>query len=149
MARRSTILLIEDNPRDAELIQRALTRARLTNPIKILTDGMAGMEYLSGAGQYADRIQNPLPFLLLLDLRMPRLSGFELLEWIKEQADLKQLLVVILTSSAEDPDIARAYALGATAYLVKPGDFEQLVMVMKNLKCDSEIFRENSESVVA
>lgn len=149
MSRRSAILLIEDSPRDAELIQRALTKARLANPIKTVTDGIAGMEYLSGAGHYADRVQYPLPFLVLLDLRMPRLSGFELLEWIREQSHLRQLLVVILSSSADDPDIARAYAMGASAYLVKPGDFEQLVVTMKNLKCNWEFFSENAATAVA
>jgi CheY-like chemotaxis protein len=141
MPRASTILLVDDSPRDVELILRAIRQARLANRIELVTDGVAAMEYLSGLDIYADREKYPLPFLLLLDLRMPRLPGLDLLAWIRSRPDLKDLLVVILTSSTEDPDIARAYALGANAYLVKPGNLDQLVVIMKNLECHWEIFR--------
>jgi CheY-like chemotaxis protein len=134
MAKHSPILLVEDNPRDVELIQRAFRQARMANPIKVVRDGAEAMEYLSGEGIYADRAEYPLPFLVLLDLNLPRVSGFEVLQWIRTQSALTKLNVVILTSSKESIDTERAYALGANSYLNKPGNFEQLVMLMNSLE---------------
>ena len=134
MAKHSPILLVEDNPRDVELIQRAFRQARMANPIKVVRDGAEAMEYLSGEGIYADRAEYPLPFLVLLDLNLPRVSGFEVLQWIRTQSGLTKLNVVILTSSKESIDTERAYALGANSYLNKPGNFEQLVMLMNSLE---------------
>jgi len=134
MAKHSCILLVEDNPRDAELIQRAFKQARMANPINIVNDGAEAMDYLSGAGIYADRAQHPLPFLVLLDLNLPKVSGLEVLQWIRTQPALEKLCVVILTSSREPAETERAYALGANSYLHKPGNFEQLVMLMNGLE---------------
>ena len=134
MAHHSCILLVEDNPRDVELIQRAFKQARMANPIKVVNDGQAAMDYLSGADAYADRAQYPLPFLVLLDLNLPKVSGLEVLQWIRTQAAFERLCVVILTSSRETAETERAYALGANSYLHKPGNFEQLVMLMNGLE---------------
>jgi CheY-like chemotaxis protein len=130
----SPILLVEDNPRDVELIQRAFRQARMANPIRVVSDGDQALDYLSGAGLYADRAQYPLPFLVLLDLNLPGISGLEVLQWIRQQAWLEQVRVVILTSSQETLDTDRAFALGADSYLNKPGNFEQLVMLMSGLE---------------
>jgi Response regulators consisting of a CheY-like receiver domain and a winged-helix DNA-binding domain len=134
MANHSSILLVEDNPRDVELIQRAFKQARMANPIKVVHDGLAAMDYLSGAGVYADRAQYPLPFLVLLDLNLPKVSGLKVLQWIRTQAAFEKLCVVILTSSREPAETETAYALGANSYLHKPGNFEQLVMLMNGLE---------------
>jgi len=134
MPNHSSILLVEDDPRDVELIRRAFKQARMANPIKVVNDGADARDYLSGAGVYADRTQYPVPFLVLLDLNLPRVSGLDVLEWIRKQAGLEELRVVILTSSRDAPDMERAYALGANSYLNKPGNFEQPVMLMSSLE---------------
>jgi len=128
------ILLVEDNPRDVESIQRAFRQARMTNPIKVVTDGTAAMEYLSGAGIYGDRSQYPFPLLVLLELNLPKVSGLKVLQWIRRQPALEQLRVVILTSSRQAGDTERAFTLGANSYLNKPGNVEQLVMLMSGLE---------------
>ena len=134
MANHSSILLVEDNPRDVELIRRAFRQARMANPINVVTDGVEAMDYLSGTGVYTDRTQYPLPFLVLLDLNLPKVSGLEVLQWIRQQREFEKMCVVILTSSKEAADTERAYALGANSYLSKPGNFEQLFMLMSGLE---------------
>ena len=146
MAKHSPILLVEDNPRDVELIQRAFKQARMANPIKVVRDGAEAMNYLSGVGIYADRAQYPLPFLVLLDLNLPKVSGLEVLQWIRTQSELEKLYVVILTSSREPADTERAYALGADSYLNKPGNFEQLVMLMNGLELQWAVIEQPSGS---
>jgi len=130
----SPILLAEDNPRDVESIQRAFKQARMTNPIQVVTDGSAAIDYLSGAGIYGDRSQYPFPLLVLLELHLPKVSGLKVLQWIRKRPALERLRVVILTSSRHPGDTERAFALGANSYLNKPGNFEQLVMLMNGLE---------------
>ena len=121
-----TILLIEDDPNDRLLVQRAFRRAGLPKP-QTLGDGEQAVAYLSGTGDFSNRSQHPLPTLILLDLKMPRMDGFELLRWLRAHPDgLRHLPVVVLTSSAETPDIRRAYEVGANSYLVKPPTFDAL-----------------------
>jgi CheY-like chemotaxis protein len=127
------LLLVEDDPDHVLLIQRAFARANLVNPLKIVRDGEEAIAYLSGSGEYADRTRFPLPSLLLLDLKLPRKSGLEVLEWIRGDAALRLLPVVILTSSAETRDIDKAYALGVNSYLVKPIRFEDLLEMVKSI----------------
>lgn len=127
------ILLVEDDPNDALLIQRAFRKANLMNPMKVVEDGEEAVAYLSGRGVYADREEYPLPTLILLDLKLPRKSGLEVLEWMREQPGLKRLPVVVLTSSREAPDINRAYELGANSYLVKPGGFDDLLEMVRTV----------------
>jgi CheY-like chemotaxis protein len=128
-----TILLVEDDPNDVFLIQRAFRKANLANPIQVMNDGEAAVQYLSGQEPYADRDRYPLPILMLLDLKLPRRSGLEVLEWLKQQPKLKRLPVVVLTSSREHTDLNRAYDLGANSYLVKPVAFDSLLNMVQTL----------------
>lgn len=128
------ILLVEDDPNDVLLIRRASHKANLLNPLYVVEDGEQAIAYLSGQGIYAERSRYPLPVLILLDLKLPRKSGFEVLAWLKAHPQLRRIPVVVLTSSRESPDIARAYDLGANSYLVKPVGFEDLVEMVRTLK---------------
>ena len=128
-----TILLAEDNPDDVLLIQRAFRKARLPYPLHQVGNGEEAINYLDGKGIYANRQQHPLPGLLLLDLKLPRTSGMEVLAWLKAQPGLAQLPVVVFTSSREDTDIQRAYELGANSYLVKPVSFDALLEMVQTL----------------
>ena len=128
-----TILLAEDNSTDALMVQRAFKKAHLMNPVQVVDDGDKAVAYLGGQGVYADREKYPLPVLLLLDLKLPRRSGLEVLEWLRQQEGLKRLPVIVLTSSKESADVNRAYDLGANSYLVKPVDFDLLLEMVKTL----------------
>ena len=128
-----TILLAEDNSTDALMVQRALKKAHLMNPVQVVDDGDKAVAYLGGEGVYADREKYPLPVLLLLDLKLPRRSGLEVLDWLRQQEGLKRLPVVVLTSSKESSDVNRAYDLGANSSLVKPVDFDPLLEMVKTL----------------
>ena len=134
MLSQETILMVEDDPDDALLIQRALQKAGLRHPVKIVRDGDQAIAYLSGQGDYADRERYPLPFLVLLDLRMPGTDGFDVLQWARQEPALKRLLIVVLTSSNVQSDVDRAYELGANSYLVKPVDFEEMVNMLKRFE---------------
>jgi CheY-like chemotaxis protein len=114
------ILLAEDDPNDVFFMQRALTKRGISLPLHVVRNGQEALEYLGGLGKFGDRAQFPLPSLLLLDLKMPFVDGFEVLAWARAQSGLKQLPVVVLTSSAEDRDRQKAAELGANAYFVKP-----------------------------
>jgi CheY-like chemotaxis protein len=128
-----TILLVEDDPNDVFLIQRAFRRINLANPIQVVQDGEAAVLYLSGQEPYADRDRYPFPILVLLDLKLPRRSGLEVLEWLRQQPKLRRLPVVVLTSSRENSDLNRAYDLGANSYLVKPVAFDGLLEMVRSL----------------
>jgi CheY-like chemotaxis protein len=126
-----TILLVEDDPNDIVLIQRAFAKAALVNPLRIVRDGEEAILYLGGSQDYADRGKYPLPSLILLDLKLPRKSGLEVLEWLRQQPSLRHVPVIVLTSSKEMRDINRAYELGANSYLVKPVGFEGLLEMVR------------------
>jgi len=128
------ILLVDDDSNDVLLIQRAFQKAGLRNTLKIVRDGEQAVNYLSGRGLYADREQFPLPFMILLDLKMPRMDGFEVLQWIRGETGLKRLLIVVLTSSNLQTDVDRAYELGANSYLVKPVEFDQMVHLVQRFE---------------
>jgi CheY-like chemotaxis protein len=128
------ILLAEDDANDIQLMRRAFRKARLPNPLYVTRNGDETIEYLAGKGEYADRRRYPFPFLLLLDLKMPRKSGFEVLEWMRERPLLRDFPVIVLTSSNAEKDIQRAENLGAMLYLVKPGEFSDLVAMMVKLE---------------
>ncbi len=125
------ILLVEDNYNDVLLIQRAFRKAKIEPQMSIVDDGDEAIAYLSREGKYSDREQYPLPSLILLDLKLPRRSGLEVLAWIRQQPELKRLLVVVLTSSQENSDLAKAYDLGANSYLVKPVNFQDFVSLIE------------------
>ena len=141
-----TILLVEDNATDALMVQRAFKKAHLVNPIQVVDDGDKAVAYLGGAGIYADREKYPLPVLLLLDLKLPRRSGLEVLEWLRQQPGLRRLPVVVLTSSKEGTDVNRAYDLGANSYLVKPVDFDPLLEMVRTLGMYWVVMNEKPET---
>lgn len=133
MSTENTILLVEDNPKDIFLVQRAFRKAEIITPLQVVRDGDAAVQYLSGEDPYNDRTLHPLPVFILLDLKLPRRSGAEVLLWIRQKSELRRLPVVVLTSSREYTDINRIYDLGANAYIVKPPNFDQLVDILKTL----------------
>ena len=124
MSDHALILLVEDREDDIFLVQRAFQKAGIKNPLQITRDGHEAMAYLSGEHQYANRSEYPLPDLILLDLKMPGMDGFEVLTWIRQQPGIRGIPVVVLTSSDQIRDVNRAYALGANSFLVKPLEFE-------------------------
>jgi CheY-like chemotaxis protein len=127
------ILQVEDDPNDVFLLQHAMTRAGVTNPIQVATNGRQAIEYLKGTGKFADREQFPLPCLVLLDLKLPYVMGLEVLKWIRQQPGTAPI-VLLLTASAEDADIAAAYRLGANAFLTKPSRANKLEEMVKAIK---------------
>ena len=127
MAAIPVILVAEDRLDDIELIKRALRSAGVSSPIFFVRDGEETIDYLEGEGKYSNREEYPLPELLLLDLKMPRMDSFDVLAWIRSQPQLGTLRVVVLTSSDENRDINLAYELGANSFLVKPQDFKDFV----------------------
>ena len=130
----NAILLVEDDGADILLLRHAFRDAGIANPLLEVRDGQQAIQYLSGDGPYADRSRYPIPFLLLLDLRLPKLSGFEVLAWIRDQPELAEVIVVVLTGSDHVPDANRARELGANSYLVKPGNFTELVEMLRQIK---------------
>ncbi len=140
-----TILLVEDNPRDVLLIQRAFRKANVTVPLQVVEDGEVAVRYLSGEEPYTDRDRYPLPVLILLDLKLPRKSGAEVLAWLRQQPALKRLPVVVLTSSKEYADINHIYDLGGNAYMVKPVAFDNLVEIVKALNLHWIILNEKPQ----
>lgn len=125
MLRGETILLVDDNEDDQLLLRQAFSRVRPTPALRVVSSGEEAIAYLQGDGPFGDRNEFPLPDLVLLDLKMPRKSGFEVLEWIRAQPHLRGLCVVVLTSSEAAWDVKRAYDLGASSFLVKPVDFQE------------------------
>ena len=127
-------LLAEDDESHVFLMKEAFAKAGVANPLRVVANGEEAIGYLKGLPPYQDRAENPLPFALLLDLKMPRKDGFEVLEWVRQQPILKRLVVIVLTSSNQATDANRAYDLGANFYLTKPGSFTDLVEMIKCLR---------------
>jgi CheY-like chemotaxis protein len=130
----ATILLVEDNKDDIFFMERAFKTAGILNPIQIVRDGEKAIEYLSGGGTFTPRDKFPIPYLLLLDLKLPFKSGHEVLGWIRNQDHLSALIVIMLSTSGEAHDVDQAYELGANAYLVKPSSPPQLAEMMVAVK---------------
>jgi len=118
------ILLAEDDENDVLLLKRAFEKAEIQNPLFVSRDGQEAIDYLAGAGNFSNRTEYPFPALVLLDLKMPKRSGFEVLEWLRAQPVLQCLPVVVFSSSPHQRDIERAYRLGANAFVVKPASNE-------------------------
>lgn len=128
------ILLVEDSRMDVELTLDAFREARLANTVHVAPNGQAALDYLFGRGPYADRNAYPMPNLVLLDLKLPGIDGFQVLRTIKVTPLLKRLPVVILTSSKEEGDRALSYDIGANSYLVKPVSFEGFLSVVREIE---------------
>jgi CheY-like chemotaxis protein len=134
MSAARSILLVEDNEDDVFLMKRALKFAQLEESLQVVRDGQEALDYLAGMGRFADREKYPLPALVLLDLKLPKRSGFEILRWARGDGKMHALVVVIFTSSNQPSDISECYRLGANSYVVKPVDFDQLVEFAKVMK---------------
>jgi CheY-like chemotaxis protein len=134
IASRKLVLVAEDNPNDVLLLKYSVARAGIESQITFVRDGEEVLDYLKGEGEFSDRKAHPYPELLLLDLKMPRLDGFDVLAWIRQQPTFKRLLIVVLTSSTQEKDINRAYDLGVNSYLVKPSDFQMLSLMIERLQ---------------
>ena len=126
------LLIAEDEDNDVFFLKRALQKAGVTNPIHVVDTGQGVLDYLKGEGAYADRVVYPAPHLLLLDLKLPCVSGIEVLKWIRKDNRHKQLPVIVLSSSTLSFDVQEAYESGANAYAVKPCDPDQLVQLMQD-----------------
>jgi len=130
---KSVILLVEDNPDDVELIIRSLKRSKISNEIIVVSDGEEALEWLFCEGRYADRDTDVEPAVILLDIRMPKVDGLEVLERLRADARTQYYPVVILTSSREEEDLLRSYELGANSYVRKPVDFSEFSKAVQQL----------------
>lgn len=127
------ILLVEDNPRDLDLALRALKRRNIANQVQVVRDGQEALDYLLGEGPYAGETKPPRPKVVLLDLKLPKVSGLEVLRRVKGNPATQTIPIVVLTSSREDRDIVESYRLGVNSYIQKPVDFEQLLACVQEL----------------
>jgi len=127
------ILLAEDDPAHAEIVRRNMEISRISNRLEHVVDGRDALDYLYRRGRFSDPARSPRPGLILLDLRMPRVDGLEVLRTIKNDADLTRIPVVVLTTSAAEADMAKAYEHHANSYLVKPVDFPQFVSLLETI----------------
>ena len=128
-----TILLVEDEENDVFFMQEAMRKAGVSNPIRVASDGQQAIDYFKGAGRFANREEFPMPCLVMLDLKLPYVMGLDVLKWIRQQPEVPAI-VVILSSSKEEEDIATAYRLGANAYLFKPSDTGKLQDMARSIK---------------
>lgn len=128
------ILLVEDSEDDISIIRRAFQNGGISNPMHVVRDGEAAIAYLAGTGKYAIRDEYPLPALVLLDLKLPGMDGFEVLRWIRQTPGVSSLRVVVLTSSENIRDVNAAYQLGANSFMVKEMDFQNTVELARLIK---------------
>jgi CheY-like chemotaxis protein len=133
-AKSPAILLVDDNPHDVVLLRLAFRRVGIIDPIKLVKNGAEAVRYLKGEDVYGDRHVYPAPTLMLLDLKMPQTSGFDVLCWVRSQPAFAHLVVIVMTGSKQTDDVQRAYQLGANSYLVKPTRFSDLVRMTQALK---------------
>ena len=132
MKQQKTILLVEDDANDVELTTMALTESNISNPIVVVRDGQEALDYLYCQNDYVDRVKGN-PVAVLLDLKMPKVTGYEVLDKVKKDDNLKSIPIIIMTSSKEEKDLVQCYNDGANAYVVKPVDFEQFTESVKRL----------------
>ena len=129
----NTILQVEDVPNDVFFLQHAMKKLGIANPIQVASDGKQAIDYLKGNGKFSDRVKFPMPSLVLLDLKLPYVMGLEILKWIRLELS-SSLVVIVLSASAEDTDIATAYRLGANAFLTKPSEASKLEDMVKAIR---------------
>jgi len=134
MSDQALFLLVEDNDDHVALVRRAFVKSKVVNPLQVVRTGEAAIAYLQGTAQFSNRAEFPLPAVILLDLKLNGMDGFEVLRWIRAQPTLRAVRVVVLTSSSEIRDVNLAYQLGANSFLVKPVDFEDFVRVTQALQ---------------
>lgn len=127
-------MLVEDDENDVFFMERALKEAQITNPVHLASDGQEAIDYLSGAGPFSDREKHPLPAIVFLDLKLPRKTGHDVLAWLRQSEEHDAVVILVLTTSAEERDIRRAYHLGAHAFLVKPPTPLQLTQLLEGVK---------------
>ncbi|HLH56275.1 MAG TPA: response regulator [Verrucomicrobiae bacterium] len=130
----TVILQVEDEANEVFLLQRAFQAAGITNPVQVATDGQMAIDYLAGTGRFANRLSYPLPGLILLDLKLPRRSGREVLEWVRSRPGLDRTVVIVFTSAQYAGDVGLAYELGANSFIFKPVDFSKYVEIAVLLK---------------
>jgi CheY-like chemotaxis protein len=128
------ILVVEDDENDLMFVKLAMKEAGISNPIQVARDGQEVLDYFQGTGKFADRAEFPLPYLVLLDLKLPFVMGLDVLAWIRNQPQFQSTIVIAFTSSHHTGDVGSAYQLGANAYLVKPAEMDELEGMMKTLK---------------
>jgi CheY-like chemotaxis protein len=129
-----TVLLVEDDLNDIFLVKRAFKMAHLRNPLQVVTDGQEAINYLKGESKYSDRQAFPLPKLIVMDIKMPRRSGFDVLQWVKGNGGTLRRIPIVIVSSSDNPsDINRAYELGANAYMVKPVNFKAVEHLFESI----------------
>jgi len=128
------VLLVEDEESDIFSMERAWKKAEFENPLCVVRDGQQAVDYISGKGEFSDRKKHPLPCLILLDIKLPFLTGLQVVEWLRSYEPCAAIPAVFLTSSASDMDVERAYRLGGNAYLVKPPTPEKLGQMLQDLK---------------
>jgi CheY-like chemotaxis protein len=127
------ILLVEDNPNDIELTLRALKKRNLANKVHVVKDGAEALEFIFGTGIYAERNINHIPKVILLDLKLPKVDGLEVLRRVKSDERTKVIPVVVLTSSKEESDLVESYKLGANSYITKPVDFDKFAQIVSEM----------------
>ena len=131
--RRLTVLLVEDNPRDVRLTQRAFEQANVPHELRVVRDGDEALTYLHREGEYADADSSPRPDMILLDLNLPRMGGHELMQHVRQEVRFRQVPMVVLTTSGRPDDVRQAYDNGANAYLLKPVEFSRFTEVIGHL----------------
>lgn len=134
MPQQLVVLVAEDDDNDVILLKRALAKAGVVNPIHVVRDGEEAVAYLSGVGDFSDRTRHPLPDLLLVDLKMPKMDGFEVISWVRKQSQLSALPIVVLTSSNAPRDEEKAIQLGANSFLTKQVEFAHAVELLKDVR---------------
>lgn len=133
MSQQVEILLVEDNPSDLRLTLRALQQHNIANHVEVVRDGAAALEFIFGTGEFESRANEELPKLVLLDLKLPKVDGLEVLQKVKADKRTKRIPIIVLTSSREERDIVESYELGVNSYIVKPVDFEQFAEAIRQV----------------
>jgi CheY-like chemotaxis protein len=131
---KSTILVVEDTDDDVFFLKRALIDSGIDHPLQVVVDGRNALDYLAGKGEFADRSKYPIPFLILLDLKLPYVMGLDVLKWVREQPEYAGTLVVVLTSSQQDSDMEETFRLGGNGYLIKPATRAKLLEMARTLR---------------